>query len=352
MPLLTVYYNSSLTSWRPECEAQIKGVPGAKHKSFLRREEAAAWISGTVAPAPVAGLSGGSSDKGKKRRMSPDVEDESTWDVVYSDGACKGNGQANAVAGVGVWYGANDPRNIAERCPGDQTNNRAELIAIVRVLEETPPSKKPLLIKSDSTYSIKCFKEWLPNWIRNGWVTSSKEPVKNAPLIKYLSAHLDARALRGQKVRLQYIKAHVGFEGNEGADYQANLGAREPLAKERDWVKLEADLRKRLALEQQSGRGKPQPVPLEVADEEAVVTVRAPDESRAKIRKVTVENPSPKKTVTSPSKPLARSSPPVPLQPPKPVIATSSASQIIDDDLFDYADCLLDGDDLLAELSD
>ncbi|KAJ7651556.1 ribonuclease H-like domain-containing protein, partial [Mycena polygramma] len=223
--------------------------------------------------APAGGPSGGNSDKGKKRMMSPDVEDESKWDVVYSDGACKNNGQPGAVAGVGVWYGANDPRNIAERCPGDQTNNRAELIAIVRVLEETPASKKPLLIKSDSTYSIKCFKEWVPKWIKNGWVTSSKEPVKNAPLIKYLSAHLDARALHGQKVRLQYIKAHVGFEGNEGADYQANLGAREPLAKERDWTKLEADLRKRLALEQQGGRDKPEPVPLEVADEETVVTV-------------------------------------------------------------------------------
>jgi ribonuclease HI len=64
-------------------------------------------------------------------------------------------------------------RNIAERCPGEQTNNRAELIvsrnlyinvvnvinvvqAILRVLESTPFSKKPLLIKTDSQYSINC----------------------------------------------------------------------------------------------------------------------------------------------------------------------------------------------------
>ncbi|KAJ7681872.1 ribonuclease H-like domain-containing protein [Mycena polygramma] len=200
------------------------------------------------------------------------MEDESAWQVVYSVGACKGNGQPGAVAGVGVWYGANDPRNIAERCPGDQANNRAELIAIVRVLEETSPSKKPLLIKSDSTYCIKCgFKEWLPKWVKNGWATSSREPIKNAPLIKYLSAHLDARALRSQKVRLQSIQAHAGYEGNEGANYQANLGAREPPTMERDWSKLEADLRKRLALELQGGRerGEPEPVPLEVADEKA-----------------------------------------------------------------------------------
>lgn len=66
-------------------------------------------------------------------------------------------------------------RNIAERCPGDQTNNRAELIvrapaelmrtfhskclfvqAIVRILEELPASTTKLIIKTDSKYSISC----------------------------------------------------------------------------------------------------------------------------------------------------------------------------------------------------
>jgi ribonuclease HI len=37
-------------------------------------------------------------------------EDESGYDVVYSDGACKGNGQVGSVAGVGVWWGWNDSR--------------------------------------------------------------------------------------------------------------------------------------------------------------------------------------------------------------------------------------------------
>lgn len=50
--------------------------------------------------------------KTKKRLRSPasDIEGESDWDVVYSDGACKGNGQVGSVAGVGVWWGPNDPR--------------------------------------------------------------------------------------------------------------------------------------------------------------------------------------------------------------------------------------------------
>ncbi|KAF7337567.1 Ribonuclease H [Mycena sanguinolenta] len=144
-----------------ECKAHVAGVSGAKYKSFPTRAEADAWLAGTEATSPVKPTSA-SDDKGKKRMMAPDVDDETGWDVVFSDGACKGNGQPGCVAGVGVWWGEGDPRNIAERCPGDQTNNRAELIAILRVLETTPQSKKPLLIKSDSTYSIKCFSEWLP----------------------------------------------------------------------------------------------------------------------------------------------------------------------------------------------
>ena len=65
-------------------------------------------------------------------------------------------------------------RNLTERCPGDQTNNRAELLsesffvseyiqpltilqAILRVLETAPISTKPLMIKTDSQYSIDCW---------------------------------------------------------------------------------------------------------------------------------------------------------------------------------------------------
>lgn len=33
-----------------------------------------------------------------------------TVDIVYSDGACKANGARGAIAGIGVWWGPNDPR--------------------------------------------------------------------------------------------------------------------------------------------------------------------------------------------------------------------------------------------------
>ncbi len=48
--------------------------------------------------------------------------------AVYTDGACQSNGKAEAKAGVGVFVGVDDPRNISlplEKTP--HTNNRAEL---------------------------------------------------------------------------------------------------------------------------------------------------------------------------------------------------------------------------------
>lgn len=48
-------------------------------------------------------------------------------------------------------------RNLAERLPGQlQTNNRAELLAIIRALETCPFPQLPLEIRTDSQYSIAC----------------------------------------------------------------------------------------------------------------------------------------------------------------------------------------------------
>ncbi|CAG8535282.1 25761_t:CDS:1, partial [Gigaspora rosea] len=42
---------------------------------------------------------------------------------VWTDGSSFGNGSITARAGIGVFWGDNDPRNLSERLSGDQTNN-------------------------------------------------------------------------------------------------------------------------------------------------------------------------------------------------------------------------------------
>ncbi|KAG8879367.1 hypothetical protein FRB98_005685, partial [Tulasnella sp. 332] len=142
-----------------ECEDNTKGFPGALHKKFNTLREAEQYVGVmpietsatqaaaaaaallaeefTLTPSPVSSRPTSSKpyEKPKPAKSKPKVKapepipwDKTHWTVVYTDGASQGNGRPGARAGVGVWYGVNDPRNVSERCPGDQTNNRAELI--------------------------------------------------------------------------------------------------------------------------------------------------------------------------------------------------------------------------------
>ncbi|KIM70093.1 hypothetical protein SCLCIDRAFT_504560 [Scleroderma citrinum Foug A] len=144
---------------------------------------------------------------------------------------------------------------IRERCPGDQTNNRAELIAIVRILETTPPLKRKLLIKTDSKYSIQCVTSWIFKWMQNGFLAADGRPVKNRGLIKYLAALLHARRVASQTVEFEHVRGHVGIEGNEAADQLANMGTLKPPMLERDWERLEQEVLKKASTKRKQVKG-------------------------------------------------------------------------------------------------
>ncbi|KAL0066624.1 hypothetical protein AAF712_006428 [Marasmius tenuissimus] len=183
-------------------------------------------------------------DKGKQReqlaarepRRSPKRHEDL---VVYCDGACKGNGQDGSVAGIGVWWAHDDKRNLSERCPGLQTNNCAELVAIVRCLEKTSIDvKRKLIIKTDSQYAINCLTDWIfNNWTKTGtdYRTRKGQLVKNSDLISYAATLLSCREMLGQKVELVHVRGHRGIEGNEEADKLANLGSKLKSRRARDW---------------------------------------------------------------------------------------------------------------------
>ncbi|OBZ65043.1 Ribonuclease H [Grifola frondosa] len=111
-----------------------------------------------------------------------------------------------------------------------------------------------ILIKTDSQYSMRCVRERLPTYKRNGWRSAKGEPVKNVTLIKYLDALLHQRGALGQRVHLQYVRGHAGEEGNEGADRLANLGAMLPALPDRDWDVLTAEVHRAIeaALDRQT----------------------------------------------------------------------------------------------------
>jgi ribonuclease HI len=78
---------------------------------------------------------------------------------VFTDGACTNNGKPNACAGIGIYFGPNDARNVSRRITGKQTNNVAELTAIIEVytiIKQDILSGKDITIFSDSNYAIRC----------------------------------------------------------------------------------------------------------------------------------------------------------------------------------------------------
>jgi ribonuclease HI len=147
------------------------------------------------------------------------ADDETKAVVIYTDGACLGN------PGPGGWgallrYGQHEKELYGgEAAP--TTNNRMELTAPIRALENlTRPSL--VHIHTDSSYVRNGITQWVTRWQGNGWLTSTRQPVKNADLWQRLAA-----AAGDHTVEWFWVKGHAGDPGNERADRLASKGARE-----------------------------------------------------------------------------------------------------------------------------
>ena len=137
---------------------------------------------------------------------------------IYADGACRGN------PGPGGW-GALLRTGTRERTlhGGEPatTNNRMELVAVIRALESLTLRCRVQLY-TDSQYVQKGITQWIHNWKRRGWRTADKKPVKNIDLWQ----QLDALA-SNHDVSWHWVKGHAGHDGNERADALANRGVDE-----------------------------------------------------------------------------------------------------------------------------
>ena len=144
---------------------------------------------------------------------------------VFTDGACSNNGKVTAKAGLGVYFGENDPRNVSKRIVGKQSNNTAELSAVIEVfsiLKDEIQSNQEITIYSDSTYTIRWCGEYGRKCERNGF--QSQKTIPNLELGK----ELYLLCKENPNVKLEHIRAHTGLTdelslGNEGADMMANL---------------------------------------------------------------------------------------------------------------------------------
>lgn len=125
---------------------------------------------------------------------------------LYTDGASSGN------PGPGG-YG------VVLRCGGHEkemsggfvrtTNNRMELLAVIKGLEAIKWDNAVVEVFSDSTYVVKAVNEgWLQGWERKGW-----KKVKNPDLWqRFLEVY------RRHRVSFHWLKGHAGHPENERCD--------------------------------------------------------------------------------------------------------------------------------------
>ncbi len=129
---------------------------------------------------------------------------------LYSDGACSGN------PGPGGWGCVLIAGKHVRKLSGyesNTTNNRMELLGVIRGLEALLRTAKVHIV-TDSTYVKNAFTEgWLASWQRNGWKTRTGDPVKNQDLwleLCYLQ--------RKHVLTWEWVKGHSGHEYNEICD--------------------------------------------------------------------------------------------------------------------------------------
>ncbi len=128
---------------------------------------------------------------------------------IHTDGACSGNPGPGGWAALLRFNG--QEKELAGAEP-QTTNNRMELMAAIAALEAL---KRPVGVRlhTDSQYVRTGITEWLPKWVRNGWKTAQKKPVKNADLWQRLQ-----EAARPHDVEWIWVRGHSGHPENERVD--------------------------------------------------------------------------------------------------------------------------------------
>lgn len=265
------------TNWS-ECESQVKGFPAPKFKKFLTEDEAWTFVRGNDMGCAAASSCASTASKntkscekvatetataavddtvestsqpaanktepasvqkkvkaGQKRttKLLPDdfhtnLESKRSKDgpvSVYTDGCCFNNGKDNPCGGIGVYWGPGNPNNLSERLSGRQTNNRAEIYAAMRAIQQAKAQGlTELQIYTDSIFLVNCQTKWVKKWKTNGWQSSAGKEVLNREELELLDAESN-----GITVTYVHVPGHSGLEGNEAADKLANEGARKKI---------------------------------------------------------------------------------------------------------------------------
>lgn len=132
--------------------------------------------------------------------------------IVATDGACMRN------PGPAGWAWVGEDGRWAAGSLVAGTNNIGELLAVLHAIRDHAHLEH-LLIQADSMYAINSYTTWMDAHARRGWKTSTREPTKNADILRDLMAARDERRAAGlPDVEFEHVKGHAGHRLNGWAD--------------------------------------------------------------------------------------------------------------------------------------
>jgi len=129
---------------------------------------------------------------------------------IYSDGACSSNSRdENGVGkGIGGWAAILVHSGTKLAISGYEertTNNRCELLGVLRGLEALGSTRARVLVVTDSSYVKNAFtQDWFAKWDRTGWISSRGDPVANRDLWKDLQF-----VVAGHDVSWRHVRGHT-----------------------------------------------------------------------------------------------------------------------------------------------
>lgn len=143
--------------------------------------------------------------------------------TIYTDGAARGNPEGPGGYGAIIQFiDSKGSLHEKELSKGYRktSNNRMEMMGVIAALEALI---KPCEIDlySDSQYIVNAFNQhWIDHWKKNGWMTSTKAPVKNKDLWERM-----LKAAAPHKIHFHWVKGHNGQPENERCDRLATGAA-------------------------------------------------------------------------------------------------------------------------------
>lgn len=125
---------------------------------------------------------------------------------IYTDGAAKGNPGPGGYGAILDFQGRRKELSEGFR---NTTNNRMELLAVIKALEAIKKPGWEVLVYSDSKYVVDAVeKGWVFGWEKKGY-KNKKNPDLWQRFLKIYRQH---------KVKFQWVKGHAGHPENERCD--------------------------------------------------------------------------------------------------------------------------------------